>query len=100
VTILDGARTSTAGWSVTIKPSRIIHLASKGRPARDPEGPRYGNKTIYVKDWSRWDQLMELAQKRGQSVSDLIGEAIDRMLSKENAAEYKITQIRRILDGD
>jgi hypothetical protein len=71
-----------------------------GRPARSTEGPKYGNKTIYVKDWSRWDQFIDLANSRGQSVSELLSEAIDRMLTGEKAAEFKITQIRRILDGE
>jgi len=95
-----GARISTLSWSAIRLVARITSLANKrGRPIH-PDAPNRGAKTIYVKDWSRWDQFIDLANKRGQSVSELLSEAVDRMLAGENAAEYKITQIRRILDGD
>jgi hypothetical protein len=57
----------------------------------------YGNKTIYVRDWERWEKVVELARAQGRSMSDLIAEAMERLLDPPDVAERKLAEIRRIL---
>lgn len=59
--------------------------------------PKYGNKTIYIRDWSKWDVAKQIAKSQGLSMSEYLELALDSML-KPNADALKIQQIRRILE--
>lgn len=69
-------------------------MASKGQSTT---GKTYGNKTIYVSDWDVWERLVTHAKKQNKSVSEVIHEAIVRVLEPANDDAVKLQKIREIL---
>lgn len=57
----------------------------------------YGNKTIYVRDWSKWDAVTEIAKSQGMSMSQFIEQALDNALKPDENA-LKIYRIKCILE--
>jgi len=67
----------------------------KGRPISSRT--HYGNKTIYVRDFSKWDKAIEMARVQGISVSTLIEYALERLFEPESASQDKLRRIAEIL---
>lgn len=68
----------------------------QGRP-RSGRHIQYGNKTIYVRDFSKWDKAIEMAKAQGISVSTLIEYALERLFEPESESQDKLRRIAEIL---
>jgi len=70
-------------------------MASK---AKGHDGKMYGNKTIYVRDWDKWNEAVEFAKQQNLSMSDVIALALERLLTPPEKGLSKLDRIRAIIE--